>query len=294
MLQVTVNRRHLMVFVAVVALVVVGWMAVASRASAATSVFDDVADDNAFVSDINWLADAGVTKGCNPPSNTKYCPSAFVTREQMAAFMHRFAGVVETGDGGTGTDPAVLARLDALETKVGTLEAENAALKATLSGVTRNGDTLLLSGMNLQVVNGTGLTEHKNTLGNVIIGYNKWAQTGTPFRGGSHYLVVGDSHQYRSSGGIVAGYNNTASGDSSSVLGGAANIATGTGSTVLGGTGNIASGYIASVSGGTNNTASGIYSLVSGGEENTASGQWSSILGGYSHEVTTKWGFFPN
>ncbi|MEA2022738.1 MAG: hypothetical protein U9N79_00455, partial [Actinomycetota bacterium] len=31
------------------------------------------------------------TKGCNPPTNTKFCPSDNVTREQMSAFMHRLA-----------------------------------------------------------------------------------------------------------------------------------------------------------------------------------------------------------
>ncbi len=61
--------------------------------------FDDVAEDNIFKADIAWLADAGVTKGCNPPSNTNYCPGNEVTREQMAAFMRRLAEnrVVDAG-----------------------------------------------------------------------------------------------------------------------------------------------------------------------------------------------------
>ena len=48
---------------------------------------EDVADDNVFKADIQWLADAGVTKGCNPPANTEFCPEDNVTREQMSAFM---------------------------------------------------------------------------------------------------------------------------------------------------------------------------------------------------------------
>jgi hypothetical protein len=65
----------------------------------AVSLFDDVPDDSIFVNDINWMKAAGVTKGCNPPSNTKYCPEGNVSREQMAAFMHRLAEnqVVDAG-----------------------------------------------------------------------------------------------------------------------------------------------------------------------------------------------------
>lgn len=57
----------------------------------AAAGFDDVADSNVFVADIQWLADSGVTQGCNPPANDLFCPSDNVTREQMAAFMHRLA-----------------------------------------------------------------------------------------------------------------------------------------------------------------------------------------------------------
>jgi hypothetical protein len=60
-------------------------------AAIAAGGFDDVDDDNIFKADIQWLADAGVTKGCNPPANTEFCPGSNVTREQMAAFMHRLA-----------------------------------------------------------------------------------------------------------------------------------------------------------------------------------------------------------
>jgi hypothetical protein len=53
--------------------------------------FTDVPDDNTFHDDIAWLADVGVTKGCNPPVNSEFCPEREVTRGQMAAFTHRFA-----------------------------------------------------------------------------------------------------------------------------------------------------------------------------------------------------------
>jgi hypothetical protein len=57
----------------------------------ASHQFTDVPNSNIFHNDIAWLADNGITKGCNPPANTKYCPEANVTRQQMAAFMHRLA-----------------------------------------------------------------------------------------------------------------------------------------------------------------------------------------------------------
>ena len=44
-----------------------------------------------FENDIAKLAAAGITKGCNPPANTEFCPFSLVTREQMAAFLHRAA-----------------------------------------------------------------------------------------------------------------------------------------------------------------------------------------------------------
>jgi dipeptidyl aminopeptidase/acylaminoacyl peptidase len=46
-------------------------------------------DDSIFEGDIDRLGTAGVTKGCNPPANNRYCPTGFVTRGQMAAFLHR-------------------------------------------------------------------------------------------------------------------------------------------------------------------------------------------------------------
>ena len=49
-------------------------------------------NDSIFENDINAIAQAGVTKGCNPPGNTRYCPTNKVTREQMASFMRRALG----------------------------------------------------------------------------------------------------------------------------------------------------------------------------------------------------------
>ena len=65
--------------------------------------FTDVPDSNTFHNAIDWMAENGITVGCNPPDNDEYCPSENVTRGQMAAFMKRLAEsqVVEAKSGGT-------------------------------------------------------------------------------------------------------------------------------------------------------------------------------------------------
>jgi hypothetical protein len=56
-------------------------------------------DGNIHEGSIEAIAAAGVTKGCNPPVNDRYCPADSVTRGQMAAFLVRALGL-----GATGTD----------------------------------------------------------------------------------------------------------------------------------------------------------------------------------------------
>jgi hypothetical protein len=50
-------------------------------------------DDSVFESNIDWLASAGITRGCNPPINDLFCPDDNVTRGQMAAFLVRATGL---------------------------------------------------------------------------------------------------------------------------------------------------------------------------------------------------------
>jgi hypothetical protein len=69
--------------------------------------FADVPDSNPFHADISALAASGVTTGCG---GGNYCPSAFVTREQMAAFMNRLGALA------AGKTPVVNAdKLDGLD-----------------------------------------------------------------------------------------------------------------------------------------------------------------------------------
>jgi hypothetical protein len=79
------------------ALLVVAVLAPVAVYAAGGTFTDD--DTSIFEADIEWLAGAGVTLGCNPPTNDNYCPNDSVTRGQMAAFMHRLADnqVVDAG-----------------------------------------------------------------------------------------------------------------------------------------------------------------------------------------------------
>jgi hypothetical protein len=96
----------------------------------ASHQFADVPDSNPFHTDIDALADSGVTTGCG---GSNFCPKDYVTREQMAAFMNRL-GALQAGK-----TPVVNAdKLDGLDSTAftqgtGRTFAENGA--ADLSGV---------------------------------------------------------------------------------------------------------------------------------------------------------------
>lgn len=61
----------------------------AADTAVASHQFVDVPDSDTFHDDTSWLADQGITRGCNPPANTRFCPDDPVTRGQMAAFLNR-------------------------------------------------------------------------------------------------------------------------------------------------------------------------------------------------------------
>ena len=290
-------------------------------ALAASERFTDVFAGNVHEPGISFMAESGVTAGCTAD---EYCPGDPVTRAQMGTFMHRLSGnapgiapsvdaatlqglsvaeiqagveveLPESPDAGTTGDLAAIEeRLLALEEQVEQveiLEERVEELEALLSDVTReevNGDdTLRFSGMNVQVVNGTDSTAGEpNGLGNLLVGYDRERSLGTPDKSGSHYLVVGDFHNYTSYGGIVAGFQNNAAGTWASVLGGALNTAEGTQSVVVSGAGNTTSGQAAVVGGGAGNEAGGQAAIVVGGFNGDADGQRSVVVGGSGNSTS--------
>lgn len=63
-----------------------------------SGAFSDVSS-TVHRADIQALATAGITRGCNPPANDRFCPQAPVTRGAMAAFLVRALGLA--GDAAT-------------------------------------------------------------------------------------------------------------------------------------------------------------------------------------------------
>jgi hypothetical protein len=92
MLRVRKAGHVLLAFTVIAALLVVG----PASALAATD-FVDVPSGHTFEGDIQWLADQGITYGCNPPDYTKFCPDNPVTRGQMAAFLVRALDLTASG-----------------------------------------------------------------------------------------------------------------------------------------------------------------------------------------------------
>ena len=54
-------------------------------------------DDSVFSSDVDRLATAAITYGCNPPDNDRFCPEQPVTRGEMAAFLARALALPDSG-----------------------------------------------------------------------------------------------------------------------------------------------------------------------------------------------------
>jgi hypothetical protein len=177
------------------------------------------------------------------------------------------------------------------------LEERLALLEALLANVTVDGDNLVLTGMNFQVVSGSGETDgDTNGTGNIIIGYNETNEQSDD-GSGSHNLVIGQFHSYSGYGGIIAGEDNEILGANSSVLGGEQNRAEEDGSVIvagqdnetdgefsviLGGEFNHTLGRSCSVIAGTLNLCTGFSSSIGGGSNNLVSGD-RSVIGGTSN-----------
>jgi len=67
-------------------------------ASSSDYFVDD--DASVFENAIDWLYEQGITTGCNPPVNDRFCPDDHVSRGEMAAFLARAFGYGDDGGGG--------------------------------------------------------------------------------------------------------------------------------------------------------------------------------------------------
>jgi len=94
-----ITRRRPLVSVTVVALVAIVVALFPGRAEALT-VSGRFTDDNGhpLENGIEAIASAGITFGCNPPANNRYCPDETMTRAQAAAFVARALNLPESDD----------------------------------------------------------------------------------------------------------------------------------------------------------------------------------------------------
>jgi hypothetical protein len=173
--------------------------------------------------------------------------------------------------------PAVLAQEEEAKGKGPKGLAQRvAALEDLLTHFSRDGKEIFITGANLHIVNGLGVTscttdqgfpvpDCPNGLGNLIVGYNDPRDGGENIRTGSHNVVLGQRNNFSSFAGLVVGNFNEINGEFAVVSGGQENTA---------------SGGFAVVSGGFRSTASGAFAAVSGGEGNVASGPGAAVSGG--------------
>lgn len=136
-------------------------------------------------------------------------------------------------------------------------------IKVQASGVGGK-PTIQFSGVNLQLLNGSGSETTTNGEGNLVIGYDP--APGGP-QNGSHNLVMGTTGQtFEGYGGIEGGSGNFLQGADGVVFGNQ-NATEANGASVLGGSGNVLTsfGNGAVIVGGQNNKANGVDSVITGG-----------------------------
>ena len=113
--------------------------------SLAAANFTDLNPGSVHNTDINTIADAGITLGCE--ANARYCPNDFVTREQMASFLARTAGL-------GGNAPVVNAATAVTAQTAGTIA--NQANSATIAATSANtANTIVLRDGNGNFTAGT-------------------------------------------------------------------------------------------------------------------------------------------
>jgi hypothetical protein len=166
--------------------------------------------------------------------------------------------------------------------------------------------TVVFSGANVQIVDGSGHTSTVNGTGNLILGYDESPGTQT----GSHDLILGEKNKYTRYSDLVdglsdsatgpyavtLGFANTSSGNTADVTGGEHNTAKANNSTVSGGEYNLAADAVSSITGGCDNltgtgttpsdtcNSTGLESVL-GGWRNLATGQMSSVAGGQDNQA---------
>ena len=227
-------------------------------AAAPCAGFVDVDDSNSFCIHIEWLKNRAITLGCTA---TQYCPTAYVRRDQMAAFLYRL-GVQNAflqGGNAFGTT-AVMGTNDNRAVQI------NAAGDRALSLVpVANSDY----GPSVNIVGGHASNSAAITCAGICLPTPEPA-VGAVVGGGGY---GGNPNRATDSFAVVAGgWGNRAGNDDADQL-------NANGATVSGGELNVASGRRSVVGGGLQNVASGQHATVPGGRANVAQGAYSFAAG---------------
>ena len=258
----------------------VGALAAPAQAQNCTP-FTDVLASDPFCVNIQWMYARAITLGCTA---NQYCPTQFVRRDQMAAFMNRLGDIVYQDGGNAFGAPAVLGTndnhaLDVIVNGARVMRYEpNAISPNVIGGSPANNVT---AGVRGATIGGGGVPSGNTDPIYSFEAPNRVTDAYGTVGGGYANLAGNDAATtfdtaFATVGGGLA---NTASQYSSTVAGGTLNTASGSQSTVGGGTANTASGPQSTVGGGDSNTASGTFSTVAGGALNTAIGNYSFAAG---------------
>lgn len=225
----------------------------------------------AFQQEVNRLVDEIATKA--PIEHVH--DERYYTETEVDALLASMTANMET----------LTARVDQLEQELQAL-ADSSPDPSFGGAIRRDGNDLIFEGVNVAIRNGSGATDSSNGLGNLFLGYNVPKSGSDPafFRNGSHNLIIGDEHRYRSHSSLAIGRNSLV-GSPYSVAIGSSHHAYGIGAIALGGAANTADVDRSIVIGGGGNSAFGVNSIIVGGNSNYADADGSLIVGGRNNEV---------
>jgi hypothetical protein len=254
-------------------------------------VFDDVPAGDPFCGFVTKLAQQGVTLGCSviDANHRLYCPSAVVTRLQMAGYMGRLGDVLFAQGGNAFGAPAILGTMDAqpVVIQVNAVRALRLEFNGTAANVIAGSpDNAVAAGLTgVTIAGGGGLSANAH---NASGDYSSIGGGYGNHTGGLGAAVGGGVANTASAVTAVVsgGQQNVASALASAVAGGIANVASGYASAIGGGQASAASGALATVGGGSYHQVSGNHSAVLGGFSHVASGDFSAVLGGYTNKAT--------
>ena len=189
--------------------------------------------------------------------------------------------------------------VEALLARIEELESELAGNPLPGCLVTEAGtgdiDDVVFEGCNVHVRNGEDDTDTVNGVGNLIVGYNEdpddslFNDDYNGERTGSHTLVVGASHSWTGSSGIVSGYSNVLWADDGAIIGGQGNRVDGVGSVAVASTNSWVKGDYSAVLNSRGSEVRARFADVIGGKYNfVREDDTASVIAGGNRLATTR------